>query len=62
MSKSFKVAISLILIIAGCIFWAQGLGVVEGSPMTGSKFWAYTGPIIAGLGVALLVVTFQKRR
>lgn len=50
------------MIVAGFVFWAQGLGMIEGSPMTGSKFWAYAGPLIAGFGVALLLVILQKRR
>lgn len=49
------------MIVAGLIFWGQGLGVIGGSAMTGSHFWAYAGPILAGLGVALLLVTLQKR-
>jgi len=43
--------------------WAlQGLGYLEGSPMTGDAKWAVIGPLVAGLGVALVWVAFRGRR
>lgn len=62
MSRGIRIGLGVLMIVAGFVFWGQGLGSIEGSPMTGSTFWAYAGPVIAGFGVALLVVTFQRRR
>ena len=30
--------------------------------MTGVAFWAFAGPVVAGLGVALLIVGLRGRR
>ncbi|KQY64501.1 MULTISPECIES: hypothetical protein [unclassified Nocardioides] len=62
MSRGIRITVGVLLVLLGFLFWGQGLGAIEGSAMTGSTFWAYAGPVIAGLGVALLFVTFQKRR
>jgi hypothetical protein len=37
----------------GTLFFFQGIGVVKGSFMTGSAFWAVAGPIIAAGGAVL---------
>ena len=60
--KKLPLVIGLLMVVSGTIFTFQGLGALEGSAMTGSDFWAITGPLIAGFGVALLIVTFQSRR
>ncbi|NYG57631.1 hypothetical protein BJ980_000554 [Nocardioides daedukensis] len=62
MKRGVPIALGVVMIIAGFVLWGQGLGAIEGSPMTGSKFWAYAGPLIAGFGVALIMVTLQRRR
>jgi hypothetical protein len=40
--------------LVGLLFTLQGSGVIKGSAMSGSAFWAIAGPviIIAGLAVA----------
>lgn len=62
MNRTLGLTLGVVMILAGFLFWGQGLGMIGGSPMTDSKFWAYAGPVIAGLGVALLLVVLQKRR
>lgn len=47
--------------LAGVVWTLQGLGYVGGSPMTGVKFWALAGPVVAGLGLALAIVGFRRR-
>lgn len=47
--------VGVLLLIAGTIFALQGFGVLGGSVMSGSSFWAAAGPIIAVAGLALLV-------
>lgn len=47
--------IGVLLLIAGTIFALQGFGVLGGSVMSGSSFWAAAGPVIAVAGLALLV-------
>ncbi len=55
------VALGVVMALAGLVFTFQGLGYLEGSPMTGVDFWAIAGPAIAGLGVALVIVGLKKR-
>ena len=54
--------IGVLMFLFGGVFTLQGLGYLKGSAMTGSSFWAVVGPVIAGLGVALVFVSFQNRR
>lgn len=49
-----------LLVIVGAVWTFQGLGYLEGSAMTGVDTWAMIGPIVAGLGVALLIVSFRR--
>ncbi len=52
-----KRAVGLVLLLLGALFTFQGLGYLEGSPMTGKSFWAIAGPIIAVIGVVLIIVS-----
>lgn len=61
MRKTLPVALGVLLIIVGGIWTFQGLGVIKGSPMTGVELWAILGPLVAGLGVALLIVGLRTR-
>lgn len=49
------------MLAGGVLFTLQGLGYVTGSAMTGKAFWAGAGPILAGFGIALGIVSLQKR-
>jgi MYXO-CTERM domain-containing protein len=54
--------VGVLLLIAGTIFALQGFGVLGGSVMSGSSFWAAAGPIIAVVGLALLVGSALRGR
>ena len=54
--------VGVLLLTAGTIFALQGFGVLGGSVMSGSSFWAAAGPIIAVVGVALLVGGARRGR
>ena len=62
MGRGLAVAAGLVLAFSGLLFTAQGLGYVGGSPMTDERFWAMVGPIIAGFGVALVIVGLRGNR
>jgi hypothetical protein len=47
--------------IAGTVFALQGFGVLGGSVMSGSHFWAGAGPVIAVVGLVLLVLGARSR-
>jgi hypothetical protein len=51
-----------LLVGVGVVWTLQGLGYMGGSVMTGVGFWAIAGPIVAGFGVALLIVGLDPRR
>ena len=51
-----------VLAALGVLFTLQGLGYVGGSAMSGSATWAVLGPIIALVGVALVVVGVRRPR
>ena len=52
----------VVLTVVGAVWTFQGLGYLEGSSMTGDSFWATVGPIVAGLGVALVWVSWRRGR
>ena len=61
MRRTGLAAVGAVMVCAGLLFTLQGLGYVEGSAMSGVEFWAIVGPLIAGLGVALMIVGVQRR-
>jgi len=62
MGRRIIILIGLAGAVMGAVWTFQGLGYLKGSPMTGVSFWATVGPIVAGLGVALVIVALRKRR
>ena len=61
MSKPVLITIGVIVALLGLLFTLQGLGVVGGSAMSGSTLWAILGPIIAIIGIVLVVVGLRRR-
>ena len=59
--KPLLLVLGGLLVVVGGIWTFQGLGYLEGSSMTGVDTWAMIGPIVAGLGVALVIVAARKR-
>ena len=62
MGRVLVILIGLAAAVIGAIWTFQGLGYLEGSPMTGVRFWSVVGPIVAGLGVALAFVAWRRPR
>jgi hypothetical protein len=60
--KTLPVTLGLLMLVVGAVWTFQGLGYLEGSPMTGVEVWAVIGPLLAGLGVALVIVGLRGRR
>jgi hypothetical protein len=48
-------------VLVGAVWTLQGLGYLKGSPMTDQSIWAILGPLLAGLGVGLVVVAARRR-
>jgi hypothetical protein len=62
MSKSVLITIGIVVALAGVVFTLQGLGFIGGSAMSGSMLWAILGPIIAVVGVVLVVLGLRSGR
>jgi hypothetical protein len=58
--KPVLITVGVIVAILGAVFTFQGLGFIGGSAMTGSTLWAVLGPIIAVVGIALVVVGLRR--
>jgi hypothetical protein len=62
MNKNLAVGVGVLLALMGSIFTLQGLGVLAGSGMTGKTLWAILGPIVALIGVALVIGAVRRSR
>ncbi|WP_439937315.1 hypothetical protein ACS3YM_15455 [Nocardia sp. N13] len=59
--RPLLVALGAVMVLVGAVWTLQGLGYLEGSPMTDQSVWAILGPLLAGLGVGLVVVVARRR-
>ncbi len=59
--RALGIALGAIMVVMGGIWTGQGLGYIEGSAMTDQSIWAIIGPILAGFGVALVIVAARRR-
>lgn len=60
--RALLVALGVLMVLAGAVWTGQGLGYIGGSPMTDQEIWAIIGPVLAGLGVALVFTAVRRRR
>jgi hypothetical protein len=51
MVRSLVRIVSIVVLLAGALFFFQGIGVVPGSFMTGRSEWAFIGAAMIGLAV-----------
>jgi hypothetical protein len=61
MIRGLLLVVGVLLLVAGTIFALQGFGVLGGSVMSGSSFWAAAGPVIGIIGAALLATGLRRR-
>ncbi|WP_029135780.1 cytochrome c-type biogenesis protein [Nakamurella lactea] len=52
----------VLVALIGLLFTLQGVGVVKGSPMTGTTLWSILGPIIIVVGLVILALGARRRR
>ncbi len=51
----------ILLIAVGAVWTLQGVGILAGSVMSGSTMWAVIGPIVAVVGIYLIVRWWRGR-
>ncbi len=51
----------ILLIAVGLVWTLQGVGILAGSVMSGSTMWAVLGPIVAIVGIYLVVRWWRTR-
>ena len=61
MKKPLWVLLGGVLAILGLLFTLQGTGVISGSVMSGSTFWAVAGPVIIVIGLIVAAVGVRGR-
>jgi hypothetical protein len=54
--------IGVLLILVGGTFFFQGIGVLQGSRMTGDIFWAWVGLFLLVVGGAATFLGWRGRR
>ena len=59
--RALLIALGVVMVATGGVWTAQGLGYLEGSPMTDQSIWAILGPLVAGLGVGLVIAAARRR-
>ena len=54
--------LAVLLMLVGCVWFFQGIGVLPGSFMSGQSRWAINGGIAFVVGVVLFVIVRRARR
>ena len=62
MKRNALITVGAVLVVLGVIFGLQGVGVLGGSAMSGSSLWSVLGPLIAVLGLILVVLALRVGR
>jgi hypothetical protein len=61
MSRPLLLAVGALLVIVGAVWFLQGIDVLGGSGMSGKTLWAVVGPVVALVGVGVLVLGGRRR-
>lgn len=48
-------ALGVVMVLVGLVWTGQGIGWIGGSFMTGEPLWALVGPVVAVVGVLVLL-------
>jgi hypothetical protein len=56
------IVVGALMALAGAVWTLQGFNLLAGSPMSGVTLWAVVGPIVAVIGLALVIVGVRARR
>ncbi|PQZ93933.1 hypothetical protein CQ018_07615 [Arthrobacter sp. MYb227] len=56
------ITVGVIVLILGGVFAGQGMNLIPGSFMTGSRMWLSIGSVIAVVGIILIVLGLRRSR
>ncbi len=63
MGRSIGVVVGVVVLLLGSLFFLQGIGVVvSSSPMTNTVLWTVLGPVIAVVGLVIVIASSRGRR
>jgi hypothetical protein len=54
--------VAAVLVLAGIVWFLQGINVLPGSFMTGQTRWAVNGGIAVAVGIVLFLIANRLRR
>jgi hypothetical protein len=54
--------VGVVLALVGALWTLQGVGVISGSEMTGSRLWTINGLIAVFVGIGLIWLAMRVRR
>ncbi len=57
-----RVIAGVVLCLVGALWFAQGIGVAKGSPMTGHPIYSLLGSAVIVVGVLLIAAGLRRRR
>ena len=61
-NRAVLTGIGALLAVVGAVWFLQGIDVLGGSGMSGKTLWAVVGPIVALVGVGLVVAATSRGR
>ncbi len=53
--------VGVLCLLAGCVWFLQGINILPGSFMTGQTKWAVYGGLLFIVGIAVLIVGNRRR-
>jgi hypothetical protein len=53
--------LGVLCLLAGCVWFLQGINVIPGSFMTGQLKWAVIGGVLLVVGIGLLIQANRRR-
>jgi hypothetical protein len=62
MRRTVGLGLGVVCLLLGGLWFLQGVGVVGGSFMTGSRRWLFIGLIVALAGIGLITTGLRGRR
>ena len=62
MAKPLWVVVGVVLVLLGLLWTLQGIGVIEGSSMSGTTTWSIIGPIVLLVGGFVVAAGIRGRR